>query len=373
MVEGVDMSAHVGQFRLHARVEGMHVRLVVEAMGDAGLIGDHEHKIARLVEGEHGFARAFHPPQLLGPVGVAVVDVEHAVAVEEGGGARQPHGQLAPRLRQSFRQADVEEIAVEHPALDGALSHKGRKHVLLDGAGAGDTVENRAPEQIEPAIDEPRNGPRSGGGLLFGEGGDTPAVQLDRAVARRVRHRAQGDARKAGSRRRERQGAQVDVEPGIAVRQQEPWVEDACGVAQRAAGARRLRLADHADGRLPDPASVIEALDAVAQMAGQKHDVGEAVAHRLLDQQIDEQHVRRDRKQRLRRGGRHRTETRSLAPDEEDCLPDSHATYPPWFAGSGLRGRRMLVCTISFRASPRSINATIRGSPLAKLLTCYLG
>ena len=41
------------------------------------------HEIAGLVEQAHGLGRAGDPFKLVGPVGIAVVDIEHAVAIEK--------------------------------------------------------------------------------------------------------------------------------------------------------------------------------------------------------------------------------------------------------------------------------------------------
>ena len=41
------------------------------------------HVIAGLVEQTHGIGRAGDPFKLVGPVGIAVVDIEHAVAIEK--------------------------------------------------------------------------------------------------------------------------------------------------------------------------------------------------------------------------------------------------------------------------------------------------
>ena len=68
---------------LHKGVELVHGSFLVVTARDAGLVGDDEHEIAGLVEQPHGLGRAGDPFQLVGPVGVAMVDIEHAVAIEK--------------------------------------------------------------------------------------------------------------------------------------------------------------------------------------------------------------------------------------------------------------------------------------------------
>ena len=102
MIEGVDMRALRLECILHVGVEGVHVRLAVHAAGDAGLVGDDNDGKAGFVEHPHGFRRACDPVELVDAMGVAVVDIEHAIAVEKG---RRPPGLVAAQIVHSvFRQ-----------------------------------------------------------------------------------------------------------------------------------------------------------------------------------------------------------------------------------------------------------------------------
>ena len=83
VIERVDMGAFRPQGILHVGMELAHGRFLVVAAGDAGLVGDDDHVIAGLIEQPHGFWRACDPFKLFGPVGIAVVDIEHAVAIEK--------------------------------------------------------------------------------------------------------------------------------------------------------------------------------------------------------------------------------------------------------------------------------------------------
>ena len=61
----------------------MHRRLVVVAAGDAGLVGNDEDMPAGLGGVTDRIARAVDPLEAVARADIAVIDVEHAVAVQE--------------------------------------------------------------------------------------------------------------------------------------------------------------------------------------------------------------------------------------------------------------------------------------------------
>ncbi len=88
-IDGVDMAARRRQVLAQRRVHRVHGRLVVVAPADARLVGDDDHQIAQVIQAPDRLGSAGNPLDVLDRVHIALVDVEHPVAVEEGGGARR--------------------------------------------------------------------------------------------------------------------------------------------------------------------------------------------------------------------------------------------------------------------------------------------
>ena len=61
-------------------------------------------------------------------------------------------------------------------------------------------------------------------------------------------------------------------------------------------------LAHDRDGGVVHPAALVQRLDLLAQMTGEQDDVGEAVARRLLEEDVEKPHAGRNLEQRLGRG-----------------------------------------------------------------------
>src|SRR4051812_36840675 len=95
----VDVRALCCEFREHPVVQRIELGLGEKAARDARLIGEEEYKIAGLVEAADRFRRIRHPANPVLRPHVAVVMVDHAVAVEKRRrtprGAAHCHG--APR------------------------------------------------------------------------------------------------------------------------------------------------------------------------------------------------------------------------------------------------------------------------------------
>lgn len=82
-IESIDVGPDLRQVSRHLFVEAMHGRLIVISACDAGLVCDHDHEKAETIDESDRFASAGEPNQILRSVGVAFVDVERAIAVEE--------------------------------------------------------------------------------------------------------------------------------------------------------------------------------------------------------------------------------------------------------------------------------------------------
>ena len=82
-----EAGAGLGQTFDQQGVEAVHGLFAEQAARHAGLVGDDDGRIARVVQPLHRLGGAGDQDQLIGPVRIAAVDDQHAVAVEEGGGA----------------------------------------------------------------------------------------------------------------------------------------------------------------------------------------------------------------------------------------------------------------------------------------------
>ena len=85
--DAVDVGAVPAQFAVHPAVQIVHVAFAVVAVRDTALVGHDEDQVAGVVQPAHGFTRALDPADLVGTVNVARILVQHAVAIEEGGGS----------------------------------------------------------------------------------------------------------------------------------------------------------------------------------------------------------------------------------------------------------------------------------------------
>ena len=83
VLEGVDMGADLGQLGVHPGVQGDHVGLGVVAARHARLVGGHEGVKPRVVHCLHRLSRADPPTRTPRAMHIAVVEVQHPVAVED--------------------------------------------------------------------------------------------------------------------------------------------------------------------------------------------------------------------------------------------------------------------------------------------------
>ena len=63
---------------------------------------------------------------------MAVIDVQHAIAIEEHGGARELGGQFGLRPRVGFRYTDVDEVIPGAHAAQPAGSGEAGQHIGLE-------------------------------------------------------------------------------------------------------------------------------------------------------------------------------------------------------------------------------------------------
>ena len=95
IIERVDAGAGGGELPPDLVVETLDVVLAVIAARDARLVGDDDRQEAGVVQQPHRLGRAGDQVELLETMHVAVVDIEHAVAIEEGGRACLAHGRTS--------------------------------------------------------------------------------------------------------------------------------------------------------------------------------------------------------------------------------------------------------------------------------------
>jgi hypothetical protein len=102
-IEGVDPAAHWSQTRLQGGMKGVDLGLGEIAARHARLVGDHQHLDPGRVQRRDRLAGALDPVQPLGLADIAVVEVQHPVAIEEDGFQRRFSGHV-PALRQANRR-----------------------------------------------------------------------------------------------------------------------------------------------------------------------------------------------------------------------------------------------------------------------------
>src|SRR5712691_10780994 len=104
---------------------------------------------------------------------MAVIMVQHAVAIEKGGWTPLLTGNLVLRKREGVRNTDVDEIAVEqHPQQSFPIREK-REHIPLQRAALLEAANQIAPEGIYTGADG--RAPRP----WLGKSRDPASVDLD--------------------------------------------------------------------------------------------------------------------------------------------------------------------------------------------------
>ena len=64
-------------------MEGFYRGFIKVAARNARLVGDNKYEVSGLIQQSNGLRGAIDPFELVGPVDIAVVDVENAVAIEK--------------------------------------------------------------------------------------------------------------------------------------------------------------------------------------------------------------------------------------------------------------------------------------------------
>lgn len=219
----VYVHAELLQLVLHESVQAAHVGLGVEALGDAGLVGHHDDLVVGVVGvASHDIDRGGDQLKLLRLVQVPGVHVDRAVAVEHGElprfGKRREHrlGELVV-----LGYADIDEAAgtldgAKRPVADDAL-----EVVALQGELLGHIVEGVPAQQVDARVDEAL----LARALLVERRQRSAGIHVDRAIALEVMHALDGDDGRdalGGIACGRLHGGEVNVEPGVAVQDEDP-------------------------------------------------------------------------------------------------------------------------------------------------------
>lgn len=314
-IEGVHMGPKRLEVLLHPGMERRDGLFGVVAPGDPGLVGDHDHEPAQVVGQLDGLPGPVDPVEVLKAVDIPMIVIEDAVAVQK---KRRPAtlGDLASGPRQILGQADVDAVAVVGASEQLPLPGQAGKHFLLQGAGAGrHPVQNRAPQQSDAAADQSRPAPR-----LFGKGPDAVAVEADRAEPAGLRQKPQGDLAQPGTAFGDGEEIeQVDIEQGVAVKQQEFGGERVFRVFEGAGSAQGLIRAKTAHrGAMPGHAAE-GVLDGARPIAAQQQDFPQTVPGHGIDQRIQESRLP-EAQERLRGIGGRRAKGCTVMTNENDSL-----------------------------------------------------
>lgn len=262
------MDAEPLQLVFHVAMETTHVGLGVEALGDSGLVGHNDDlEVGVVGVTAHDVDRGGDQLQLLRLVQVPRVHVDRAVAVE--------HGEL-PRLceRREHRlcelvvlgHADVDETSralngAQRPVADDAL-----EVVALQGELLGHVVQGVPAQKVDARVDEALHARA----LLVERGQGAVGIHVDRAVALEAAHALDGDDGRdalGGVARGRLHGGEVNVEPGVAVQDEDPVrVAPAQGPLDGAAREQRRLLGAVFDCRAAVRGAE-EALDLLAAVA----------------------------------------------------------------------------------------------------------
>ena len=283
--EPVHMGPDGPEIVLHGAVKLDNRGLVIEPARHPGLIGHHEGEKARIIGPLHRLARAGHPAQLIRPMGIANILVQHPVAVKEHRPAPRHTGHKGLGLGQGFGNANIDEGPIKDRALQPSLRDQPRKDVLFQRAGQGpDSVQNRPAHGIDAAIDQTR----LSRDLLFQKGGDALALQRHRAIAVGIGHDAQGQTHHGLGRQGPGQIAQVHIEQTIAIEQQEGLVELIAGIGQGPGGPGGRRL-DRMDDAQTKAANIVgHGLELLGAIAAQQHNLFKAVTGHLVGEPGEE-------------------------------------------------------------------------------------
>ena len=116
----VDHGALRGEFGAHPVVQHVELVLGEEAARHAGLVGEEEHEIAGIVEPADRLRRIRHPANPVPRAHIAVVVIDDAVAVEEGGGPWRGAG------------------GIDAAHFRGGLAHQGLLDLVADAVRDGE-------------------------------------------------------------------------------------------------------------------------------------------------------------------------------------------------------------------------------------------
>ncbi len=175
-----------GQFGRDMAVNRANVVLGVEAARDTGLIGNHEHEQAGVVQRLDRRLGAFDPAEASDRANIPVVMVQHAVAVEKGSRPLTVDD-FSPGAGQVVGHADVDKVAVVLGAEQKTRRSEPGENVPFERTIRLELVDQGAAEGVDTAADEPRAGLRR----PLGKARNPVAGHFDRAKSRRIGKAAQ--------------------------------------------------------------------------------------------------------------------------------------------------------------------------------------
>ena len=162
--------------------------LVVEAARDAGLVG-HDEDVPEIPGGiSNGVERAVHPFEPVPRADIAVVDVQHAVTIEEQclAAAAARGFPSAPRRSRPARRCRGNSRLPACRASAPAVARRGSTSASSEPIGARLSI-SAVSEQVDAAVDDPA----AAGRRTFVKRGDPVCVERHDAVARSIVHPAQ--------------------------------------------------------------------------------------------------------------------------------------------------------------------------------------
>ena len=192
----------------------------VQASGDARLVRHDKHKKARVVEQLYRFLCSFDPAEARTGADIAVIVVENAVTIEERRGPLSARRRLLLGSRIGCRRPDTDKITVKRHSNERSIPRKHRKNFFLERAAGRDVADQVAATQVDATVD----------------------LHCPKARAGRLLSQSDGRGCCRFFREADGQFEQIDVEPSIAVQQQEHIVQPVAGVPDCATGAGAFRL-----------------------------------------------------------------------------------------------------------------------------------
>ena len=117
------------------RMQSQQIVFRIEPSGDPGLIGNDEHKEARIIQRFDCHLGTVDPAETCACTNMSVIVVEHAVPVEKRGGPLPLTRDFLLCVGKRFGNSDVDEIPVAGRSQQLAAASKKRKYVPFQRTG----------------------------------------------------------------------------------------------------------------------------------------------------------------------------------------------------------------------------------------------